>query len=206
MSGFLIASGHELYSSNERLLRSMYRLRDNVFRVRLGWSVTSFGGMEVDGFDGLDPTYVLYTPDNEEVTGCWRILPTTGPYMLSEVFPELLRGEAMPSASDVWELSRFAVSAKAAGASRIVNPTTLGMMQKAVEFACERGIRSYVTVTTAAMERLLVQLGLCIRRFGDGKTTQLGKVRSLACWIDMNEQTKMAIEKAYQITQWEKAA
>ncbi len=38
-----------------------------------------------------------------------RLLPTTGPYMLADVFPQLLRGEDPPKAEHIWEISRFAV-------------------------------------------------------------------------------------------------
>ena len=46
----------------------------------------------------------------------------------------------------------------------------------------------FVTVTSVALERLLKRTGLPIRRFGDGKAQRVGKVLTVACWVDINEQ------------------
>ncbi len=51
--------------------------------------------------------------------GSWRLLPTTGPYMLRDVFPQLLHGVAAPAAADTWEISRFAVSKRVIGNSSL---------------------------------------------------------------------------------------
>ena len=48
--------------------------------------------------------------EEDEVLGCWRLLPTTGPNMLKDTFPQLLHGHPAPHQTDVWELSRFAVT------------------------------------------------------------------------------------------------
>ena len=92
-----------------RLLHSLYRFRHRVFRQRLGWEVSSVGGMEYDFYDEIDPMHVAACLPGGQVIASSRLLPTGGPYMLRDVFPELLRGESAPCASDVWEVSRFAV-------------------------------------------------------------------------------------------------
>ena len=90
-------------------IKSMFKLRDRVFRGRLGWDVTSVDGKEKDEYDDMNPVYMLSCNEKKQVEGCWRILPTTGPYMLRDVFPELLRGERLPEDDNIWELSRLAV-------------------------------------------------------------------------------------------------
>ena len=92
-------------------LLEMFRLRHKVFKKRLGWDVEDHGGLEKDRFDEEDAVYVLVRGRNSSVSGCWRLLPTTGPNMLKDIFPQLLRGESksMSQFSNVWELSRFAV-------------------------------------------------------------------------------------------------
>lgn len=37
------------------VLWEMYRLRARVFSGRMGWDVSTLSGMEVDGYDALDP-------------------------------------------------------------------------------------------------------------------------------------------------------
>src|SRR5690348_10357820 len=95
-------------------LEGMFRLRHEVFKERLDWEVGSRAGKERDVFDDLDPVYIVCEKDGD-VLGSWRLLPTTGPYMLQDVFPELLHGQPAPNAPHVWEISRFAVSKRVLG-------------------------------------------------------------------------------------------
>jgi len=84
-------------------LQAMHTLRAQVFKYKKGWDVTLIAGMEIDGYDALNPFYMLINSQAQpnDVQGCWRLLPTTGPYMLKDTFPELLAATA-PEASDVW--------------------------------------------------------------------------------------------------------
>src|ERR1700716_3981750 len=97
----------ETGSATNRRLEGMFRLRHEVFKERLAWEVGSQNGRERDMFDDLDPVYIVCEEGND-VLGSWRLLPTTKPYMLKDVFPELLYGMPAPEAPDVWEISRFA--------------------------------------------------------------------------------------------------
>lgn len=174
---------------NRRTLHDMFRFRHKVFHERLGWEVNSRNGMEIDPFDGLNPVYVVARNSLRRVEGCWRLLSTTGPYMLKDTFPQLLRGEVAPEESHIWELSRFAVESAATGdlAQGNLNLVTFKMIRSIVDFAEKRGISHYVTVTSVALERLMRQAGIPMRRFGDGKAERIGKVLSVACWVDTDE-------------------
>jgi acyl homoserine lactone synthase len=66
-----------------------------------------------------------------------------------------------------------------------LNMVTFQMIRLIVEFAESRGIRHYVTVTSVAVERLMKQAGIYLRRFGDGKAERVGKVLTVACWVDV---------------------
>src|SRR4051812_38342699 len=61
----------------------MHRLRAQVFHERLGWDVEVRDGWEIDRFDALDPLYLLSLDDDGHVRGSLRLLPTTGPNMLT---------------------------------------------------------------------------------------------------------------------------
>jgi hypothetical protein len=56
------------------LLSEMYRLRRRLFKDRLDWSVSVSGGLELDVYDALNPTYLIALNDNL-VIGCVRLLP-----------------------------------------------------------------------------------------------------------------------------------
>jgi len=174
----------------------MYKLRGSVFKERLGWEVKTINGREVDDFDDLNPIFLLSRNNQRHIEGCLRLLPTTSPYMLEKVFPELLRGEAAPKDEDIWEWSRFAVLpvAEHQMAQGSLNEVTVGILRSAYEFAAQHDIKQYAAVTSVAAERLLRQLKLPMRRFGDGKATRIGKVLSVAIWVDINEQYREAVQ------------
>ncbi len=180
---------------DKQLAQGMFCLRHEIFHQRLGWEVESHDGMERDRYDGLDPTYMVAYEDDRRVSGCWRLLPTTGPYMLRDTFPQLLQGEAPPSDPAIWELSRFAVRAgqESACAQASLNGITFAMLRAAYEFAVLNRIRSYVTVTSVALERLMLRAGIPLRRFADRKARRVGRVLTVACWIDIDDRLQQAL-------------
>ncbi len=179
-------------SLDQRAAMGMYRLRHDVFHDRLGWEVTTDNGMEHDEFDHADPVYVLAKGDEDEVLGCWRLLPTTGPNMLRDTFPQLLHGQPAPQQPDVWELSRFAVMVPKHESSGFgFSDIPLKMMQWIVLFARHNGIKRYVTVTTVAVERLIRKQGINVSRLGT--PIKIGRVMTVACSIEMDEITYFAL-------------
>ncbi|MBK8569364.1 MAG: GNAT family N-acetyltransferase [Nitrosomonadales bacterium] len=195
MSSIMLAQ-HGDGSLNRQAAMGMYRLRHDVFHDRLGWEVTSDNGMEHDEFDRANPVYVLVRGDGDEdeneVLGCWRLLPTTGPNMLKDTFPQLLHGQCAPQQADVWELSRFAVTApKYESANYGFSAIPMRMMQKLFKFAQLNGIARYVTVTTVAVERLISKTGVNLSRFGP--PIKIGRVLTVACSIEIDEITEFAL-------------
>ena len=145
-------------------LWEMHILRAKVFRGRLGWEVPVLSGMEIDGYDALEPRYMLMR-DGETLRGCWRLLPTEGPYMLKDSFPQLLDGQEAPSDPHIWELSRFAIETEGAG-SYGFSEMTMESIEAIIRHAHERGLSRYVTVTTTAIERMLRRAGVVTTRIG----------------------------------------
>jgi len=145
-------------------LWEMHTLRAKVFRGRLGWEVPVLSGMEIDGYDALEPRYMLMR-DGETLRGCWRLLPTEGPYMLKDSFPQLLDGQEAPSDPHIWELSRFAIETEGAG-SYGFSEMTMESIEAIIRHAHERGLSRYVTVTTTAIERMLRRAGVVTNRIG----------------------------------------
>ena len=184
-------------SANDR--EGMFRLRYETFRVRLGWDVeTTDDGLEIDQFDGDNSNYILARSPQDDIDACWRLLPTLGPNMLRDVFPQLLGGQPAPAAADVWELSRFALATdRLAAAEQAGNyqlsfgPLSVKLMAEAARFARAHGIARYVTVTTAAIERMLKKQGLHIHRLGP--PVKIGNVLTLACVIEVDDMTLHAV-------------
>jgi acyl homoserine lactone synthase len=171
-----------------RELREMHTLRAKVFKDRLGWEVPVLSGMEIDGYDALEPLYMMIRePGSGVLRGCWRLLPTDGPYMLKDSFAQLLHGQEAPDDARIWELSRFAIETD--GNPRFgFSQITLESIGEIIGYGHQMGIGEYVTVTTTAIERLLRLAGVVTRRFGAPLT--IGVEHAVALYVD--------IERTYQ--------
>ena len=167
-------------------IRGMHRLRFRVFRERLQWDIPAMDEQERDEYDNCNPVFVMVRNDADEVIGCCRLLPTTGPYMLKDTFPELLGQQSCPVARDVWEISRFAVD-KDARSGFGFSTLPAGMIAEVVRYALKQGIKHYVFVTTVAFERMLRRMGVNCERFGAPR--QIGIEKSVALWMHIDEQT-----------------
>jgi acyl homoserine lactone synthase len=188
MASMIQIGQRQEFSRNE--LRAIHVLRAKVFRDRMGWDVPVLDGMEIDGYDALEPHYMVIRDDASQVCGCWRMMPTEGPYMLKDTFPQLLHGAAAPVDGQVWELSRFAIETE--GDSRFgFAERALAAMRGIVTFADQHGIRKYVTVTTTAVERLLRHTGVETTRMGP--PLQIGVERAVALEIHLGDKTRAAL-------------
>lgn len=180
----------------------MFRLRFETFSVRLGWEVeTTPDGLEIDKFDRIpEANYILAKSPGESIDACWRLLPTLGPNMLRDVFSQLMNeGDEAPAAADVWELSRFALAARRESAEGdnpqySFGPLSMALMAEAARFAAQHGIVRYVTVTTAAIERMLNRQGLHVHRLGPPR--KIGNVLTVVCAIEVDAQTLDAVAHA----------
>lgn len=155
------------------LLMDMYRSRGRHFKDRHGWEVTVDGyGCEIDTFDDCNPLYVISTTTNGTYQGSLRLLPTTGPNMLRDVFPQLLwdpaaehgRDEPIIESATIWESSRIC-----ADTPRALPELALGLG----EVALKAGLTGVVTVIDTRMLRLLKVMGCALdvigfpKRIGD---------------------------------------
>lgn len=144
--------------------------RREVFINQLGWKLNTTHGMELDEFDGPDAVYVCLYDDLGKVNGVARLLPTTGPYLMEKVFPQLWAGSELPCDPQIWELSRFAMmdTPKSAGVSphqaSAVAASTL--LRQVIQAAKSNGANSFITVSPVSMERLLRLNGFDVRRAG----------------------------------------
>jgi len=163
---------HDSYGEFVDDLAEMHRLRYRVFKERLGWDVQVSGGMEIDEFDALHPTYLLQRGFDDRLQGCVRLLPSAGPNMLRDTFPALLGKRSAPASPEIWESSRFALDAvpnstKAAGG---LTRATYELFAGMIEFGLSRRLTDIVTVTDVRMERILRRAGWPLARIGEPTT------------------------------------
>jgi N-acyl-L-homoserine lactone synthetase len=160
--------------------------RHRVFIKKLGWQLRCEDGLEYDQFDRDDTFYVIATGDDGDVVGTARLLPTTRPYLLDTVFPQLLHGFAPPRSENVWELSRFAAvdfkAARTSAMSQFSSPVAVGLLRASLECAAALGARQLVTVSPLGVERLLSRSGFRVHRAAPPVLVEGTPL--FACWID----------------------
>lgn len=169
----------------------MFQLRYRVFGERLGWDVKARDGLEIDEYDDLHSRYLLLT-EQRRLLGGWRLRPTTQPYMLADIFPQLLCGQRAPRHPRIWEVSRFAIDTEGDRQTRFgFNATARELLRATALFALDNGIDRYVMVASTGAERLYRNAGLRVQRFGPPQ--QVGRARSVACWVDIDGHTCQAL-------------
>jgi N-acyl-L-homoserine lactone synthetase len=173
-------------------LHQMHRLRKTVFKDRLGWDVTVSGELEVDEFDGLGPSYLLSIDKYGTVNGCVRLLPTTGPNMLRDIFPSLAINAAVPCSERVWEASRFAVSSDTITTEAGLSRTTYDLLIGVLKFGLSNGIRTIACVVDVRMQRILRRAGWQLERLGPAH--RIGKTIAMAGQLDVSAQILLQLE------------
>ena len=149
------------------LYRSLGCYRHHVFVERLGWELPSQPGYEQDQFDRADTVHVVARNAGGDIVGCGRLLPTSGPYLLQEVFPQLLNGMPVPRSDKVWELSRFAAMApEGAEPARRNDYVAERVLLQALRFCKSQGVTHLLAVSTPPVERLLLRAGVRCQRLG----------------------------------------
>ncbi len=150
--------------------------------------------MEIDGFDALDPTYVVVVSNYGRLFASLRILPTTGPHMLADVFHETMGDAAVIRNPAIWESSRFCVDTEAVRAFGRdgVNEATRLLLLGLFETALERGCLAVVSVFDVAVERILKRVGCQFERLGPELVLDRG-LRTVAARFSVNKDVIAAL-------------
>ena len=173
-------------------LHQMHRIRKAVFRDRLGWDVTVRGEFEIDEYDALEPSYLLSVDGHGTLNGCVRLLPTTGPNMLRDIFPSFVTKTAVPRDEQVWEASRFAVSGNTIMAEASLSQTTYDLLIGVLKFGLSNGINTIACVVDVRMERILRRAGWQLDRLGPAH--RIGNTIALAGQLAVSAQILRQLE------------
>lgn len=162
----IVAQGGDINSYPE-LAEQMFRLRARVFSHRRGWRVKVEKGRERDHFDDLGPLYICLT-ENDRLLASLRLLPTTGPHMLSNVFPEVMGSAGIVRDPLIWESSRFCVDTEAARTFSVdgINIVTRSILAGLFSTAQNAGLANIISVYDIFVERILRRAGCTFVRLG----------------------------------------
>lgn len=151
------------------LILNMHRTRKAVFVDRLGWNIPVVDNeFEIDQFDNEDAIYLINgDPDTGHHLASVRLLPSTGPHVLGDLFPDLCEDDP-PCDDATWEITRLCVS------FGLDKEVALKARQKLavglVEFALLHGIERYTCVIETQHIPALIAPGWVTRPLGAPKT------------------------------------
>jgi acyl homoserine lactone synthase len=174
---------------------AMFRCRARVFGERLGWEVNVKNEYERDRFDDENPLYVVSVdPVSGEYCGSLRLLPTTGPNMLRDVFPCLLKDSQVIESATIWEASRICALPAADQSERCTfgtNYVLAELLAGVANVANLAGLTQVVAVFDARILRMIKAVGCNPQIIGTPR--RIGDTMSYAGLFDMQEAFRLAV-------------
>ncbi len=140
------------------LRSAMLRDRKTVLIDQLGWDLQSPDGLhELDQYDVADTLYlIVHQPETGRHMGSVRLLPSTGPHLLGDVFAHLC-ADGVPIGPDVCEITRLVTTP---GLSRAEALQVRRQLSIALfEHALAAGITRYTMVTHMPWLPSLLSIG-----------------------------------------------
>lgn len=89
-------------------LEQMYRIRHRIYVEGRGWrALQRDDGREIDEFDTAHAVYLLGLDENGDVTAGTRLIPTTRPHLMRDVFAHAVTLGDIPDSESVYEWTRY---------------------------------------------------------------------------------------------------
>ena len=158
--------------AQDRALAAMFEARKRVFVDLLGWNVPVVAGRyEIDQFDDVHARYLVLTATAGDHLASARLLPTTRPHILGDLYPALCEGR-VPQGDDVLEITRFCLDRSLRAAERLQARNRL--VSALVDDALTTGTRLYTGVAEIGWLQQILSFGWVCRPLGlpqsvDGK-------------------------------------
>lgn len=166
---FIIIQAHE-YHKYTPILDQFFRLRKRIFADTLGWKVEVAGGFERDEYDALGPAYLVWCNDERsQLYGAMRLMPTTGPTLLYDVFRETFPATRDLVAPGIWEGTRMCIdhAAIAADLPDIDPGRAFSLLLLALcECALNHGIHTMISNYEPHMNRIYKRAGVTVEELG----------------------------------------
>jgi acyl-homoserine lactone synthase len=151
----IIDAGNRRQQRYADMLEQSYRIRHDIFVSWRGWkAIERPDGREIDQFDNEDATYFMWT-DGDEVVGGARMIPTSKPNLLADVFPHIVTLGEIPSDPYIWEGTRL-FSSRTGNSKANRHGVTRDVFCAMFEFAVVSGLKGVsIICDTFFLPRLL---------------------------------------------------
>ncbi len=177
-------------------LASMHRLRHRVFVERQKYDVPTYRNMEWDQFDTPAAVYLVWRDEEGEARAVTRLIPTTLPYMIQELWADLVDGEALPSHDKVWEATRFGIDR---GLSPDKRREVLGeLVCGCLEFGLRNNIDEFLCVMPIQIINGAIRAaGVTVDVLGEPR--KLGGLPVVSGRVHINRQALLSARRFYGI-------
>lgn len=145
-------------------MRGMFEARKRVFVDLLGWDLPVLAGRyEVDQFDDAHARYLILTDRDHRHLASARLLPTTRPHILGDLFAELCEG-APPQGPNIYEITRFCLERSASAQRR--RDARNQLVSALADYALANGITAYTGVAEIGWLQQILAFGWRCRPLG----------------------------------------
>lgn len=176
--------------AKSRVLTSMFEARKHVFVDLLKWNVPVVGGrFELDRYDDEHALYLVVADADGEHLGSARLLQTTRPHILGDLYPELCAG-IPPRAPDTLEITRFCLGRNLRAPER--RATRNRLVSALVSFALETGVALYTGVAELAWLQQILAFGWECRPLGPPREVNGEQLGALAITITADTPSLLA--------------
>jgi acyl-homoserine lactone synthase len=149
-----IAQGYSLADARHA---GMFEDRRRLFVDMMGWDIpVTPGGFEIDQFDGPRAVYLTDLDETGGHRGSMRLLSSTGPHILADLFSELCAG-VVPRGADVWEITRLCLPTRLGARERLAVRNRL--ISAMVDHALATGIQTLTGVVRPSFREVVLAMG-----------------------------------------------
>lgn len=185
-----IINGQNIDQYQEEMDQAL-RLRHRVFVEERGWDdLARADGREIDQFDTADAVHMLFI-DEGKVLGYQRMLPSTGPHLLSEVLPQLCE-EERPVGSNIWEWTRYCVEPGYREHGRALSAVSNALLSGFVEWGLENGVNTVIIEMQPLWILRLLQLHFKVGALGLPQTISGEDVVAVTASFDHRTLAKLS--------------
>lgn len=178
------------------VLEPYFRLRHEIYVVKRNWrEIERPVPLEIDAFDTQNAIYIIGIDEDGAIGGGSRLVPSTCPHLLADIFPGLARG-APPRGAGIYEWSRFFISPdlrKTGDPSPAAGLVLCGLLEACLLI----GITQISVVCEAFWPMRLERLGWSFQQLGEAVDHPDGKI--LALLIQVSSQALEKTKAAYNI-------
>lgn len=146
-------------AGNQDILTKCFKFRHKIFVDEKKWEdLRRSDGLEIDQFDTNDAIHIAFL-DNDNVVAYSRLLPTTKPHLLSDVYPEIVDGRINYRRKDIYEWTRCCVEKRYREYRKQTSTPYQYILCSIVKICRETGISSLIVEFHPAHISSLIELG-----------------------------------------------